>query len=155
MSEHTPSPREMVELVRQMVEGRDGVSFPDLFAEDGVLEYPFTTPNFPSVYKGLPAIRALFERMAEARDLFDIDEVTATVHETNDPELVIAEIFHHGQSHVTNRPYQSLALGIIRVRDGKIVHYRDFMNPLAVSELVGRLPDLVASLSGSGTGAGR
>ena len=149
------TPREMVELVRKMVEGRDGVMFVDLFAEDGVLEYPFAAPGFPTVYKGRQEIRALVGRMSEARQLFDIEEVTATVHETDDPEVVVAEIAHHGQSHVTDRPYQALALGIIRVRDGKIVHYKDYMNPLSMAELLGRLPELVAALSGSGTGAGR
>lgn len=149
------TPREMVELVRKMVEGRDGVVFAELFADDGVLEYPFAAPGFPSVYKGRPTIRELVGRMSEARHLFDIHEVTATVHETDDPEVVVAEIAHHGHSHVTNRPYEALALGIIRVRDGKIVHYRDYMNPLSMAELLGRVPDLVANLSGSGTGGGR
>ena len=155
MSEHTPTPVEMVELVRKMVEGRDGVMFTELFAEDGVLEYPFAAPGFPSVYSGRPAISALVENMANARHLFDIHDVTATVHETADPEVVVAEIEHHGHSHVTDAPYHAIALGIIRVRDGKIVHYRDYMNPLAMAELLGRLPDIVANLSGSGTGAGR
>jgi len=155
MSEHILSPVEMVELVRKMVEGRDGVMFVDLFAEDGVLEYPFAAPGFPNVYKGRSTIAAWVERMGGSRTLFDIHEVTAVVHETNDPEVVIAEISHHGHSHVTDRPYEAHALGIIRVRDGKIVHYRDYMNPLAMAELLGRTPDLVAALSGSGTGAGR
>jgi len=145
----------MVELLRKMVEGRDSPAFSELFAEDGVLEYPFTAPGFPTVYKGLTEIKALVERMAEARDLFDIHEVTATVHETTDPEVVVAEIAHHGHSHVTNQPYQMLALGIIRIRNGKIVHYRDFMNPLSMAELLGRTGTLIDALSASGTGAAR
>jgi uncharacterized protein len=34
------SPREVVEQVRRMVAG-EGVVFAELFADDGVLEYPF------------------------------------------------------------------------------------------------------------------
>ena len=155
MSEHTPTPVEMVELIRKMVEGRDGVLFSQLFADDGVIEYPFAAPGFPTVYSGRPAIEGLVERMRGARDLFDIHEVTAVAHETTDPEVVVAEIEHSGHSHVNDAPYKVSALGIIRVRDGKIVHYRDYMNPVAMAELLGRLPDLVAALSGSGTAAAR
>jgi ketosteroid isomerase-like protein len=149
MSAHTPTPREMVELVRKMVAGRDGVVFADLFADDGVLEYPFFLPGFPNVYKGQREIREWVGRMSEMRDRFDVHEVTAVAHETTDPELVIAEISHKGFSHAINRPYEVTALGIIRVRAGKIVHYRDYMNPLATAEFLGRLPDVVAALSGS------
>src|SRR6266511_3548028 len=106
MSEHTPSPLEMVELLREVVQGR--VSFADLFAEDGVLEYPFSAPGFPTVYKG-QEIREWLSRMADMRNLFEIHEVTAVAHETTDPELVIAEISHKGHSHATNRPYEVTA----------------------------------------------
>jgi ketosteroid isomerase-like protein len=67
--------------------------------------------------------------------------------ETDDPEVVVAEIRHHGWSHVANAPYQHTAVGVIRVRDGLIVRYDDYMNPIAVAELLGRTDDLVTALS--------
>jgi ketosteroid isomerase-like protein len=147
MPDNTPSPREMVELVRRMVEGTHGIQFADLFAEDGILEYPFAAPGFPTVYKGQQAIRDMHEAAGQFRALFDIEGMTTTVYESTDPEVVVAEITHSGHSHTTGRPYDFLALAIIRVRHGKIVHYRDFMNPLAVAELLGRLPDLASAIS--------
>ena len=147
--------REVAELVRRMVEGKEGIVFADLFAEDGVMEYPFGIPGMPLTLDGQEAIRSFFEERSGLRDLFDMDEVTAEVYQTDDPEVVITEIKHHGFSHAAKEPYQMRALGIIRVRDGKIVHYRDYMNPLALAHYTGRLPELVANLSGSGTGAGR
>jgi uncharacterized protein len=84
-----------------------------------------------------------------------MDEVTAEVHETTDPEVVITEIEHHGHSQAINGPYRMRAVGVIRVRDGKIVHYRDYMNPLGLAQLTGRLPQLLERVSASGTGAGR
>lgn len=141
------TPREMVELIKKMVEGRDGIMFVELFAEDGVLEYPFAAPGSPSVLNGQKEIREWVGRMSEMRGMFDIHEVTAVTHETTDPEVVVAEISHRGHSNATNRPYEVTALGIIRVRDGKIVHYKDYMNPLALAELLGRLPTLLSALS--------
>jgi ketosteroid isomerase-like protein len=146
------SPREVAELVRQMVEGKSGIQFADLFAPDGVLEYPFAIPGVPSTLDGRDAIREAFQARQGIRESLQMSEVTSVVHETGDPEVVITEIEHHGTSHITNAPYQVRALGIMRVRAGKIVHYRDYMNPLAVAELTGQLPDLISAL---GTGAGK
>jgi ketosteroid isomerase-like protein len=140
----------MVDLVRKMVESRDGGMFAELFAEDGVLEYPFAAPGFPTVLKGQTQIRELIARMREMRNVFEIHEISAVAYETTDPELVIAEITHSGHSHATNRPYTNTAVGFIRVRDGKIVHYKDYMNPIAAAEFLGRLPAMLEALSGTG-----
>ena len=146
------TPREMVDQVKKMVEGRDQIMFVDLFAEDGVLEYPFAAPGFPTVYKGQKVIREWVGRMSHMRGMFDIHEVSAVAYETTDPEVVVAEITHSGHSHATNRPYEITAVGIIRVRDGKIVHYKDYMNPVAMAELLGRKDALLDAISGTGVG---
>jgi uncharacterized protein len=140
------TPREVVELVRQAVEGREGIVFADLFAEGGVMEYPFGIPGQLMTLNGQAEIREFFQDRGGLRDLFDMAEVTAVVHETRDPEVVIVEIDHHGHSHVNDGPYQMHALGIIRVRDGRIVHYRDYMNPLALAKLTGRMPELLTAV---------
>lgn len=140
------TPREVAELVRQTVEGRAGLVFADLFAEDGVMEYPFGIPGQLMTLDGQAAIREFFHARGGLRDLFDMAEVTAVVHETQDPEVVIVEIDHHGYSHVAAGPYQMHALGIIRVRDGKIVRYRDYMNPLALAHFTGRMPELITAV---------
>jgi len=73
--------------------------------------------------------------------------VDAVIRETDDPEVVVAEITHHGHSTVTDAPYQLTALGVIRVRDGEIVRYDDYMNPVALATLTGRTKELVAALA--------
>jgi ketosteroid isomerase-like protein len=141
------SPREVAELTRRIVEGGDGMLFADLFAEDGVMEYPFGIPGMPVALEGRKAIREWFTARAEMRGLFEMQEVTSTIWETDDPEVVITEIVHRGHSRVLDGPYEMRALGIIRVRDGMIVRYRDFMNPLSLARLTGRIPDLVSALN--------
>lgn len=143
------SPREIAELTRDMVAGKAGVAFVDLFAPDGIMEFPFAPPGFPDALRGRDEVRAFYERAAGVRSTFDLHDVSLVVHQTDDPEVVVTEIEHHGHSHVTNGPYRMLAIGIVRVRDGQIVHYRDFMNPLTLAELTGR------DLTATGTGAER
>ncbi|MBV9793149.1 MAG: nuclear transport factor 2 family protein [Actinobacteria bacterium] len=140
------SPRAVAELVRRMVAGED-VGFGDLFAEEAVFAYPFAGPGHPTELVGREAIRAFFGGHGDVRTLFRMDGVDAVIRETDDPEVVVTEIRHHGWSHVHDAPYEHTAVGVIRVRDGLIVRYDDYMNPIALAHMLGRTDDLVAALS--------
>ncbi|HEY7274797.1 MAG TPA: nuclear transport factor 2 family protein, partial [Trebonia sp.] len=107
------SPREVAEQVRRMVAG-EGVDFADLFAEDGVLTYPFGLPGQPSELRGREAIRDYFRDRSGARDLLVMEGVEAVVRETDDPEVVVTEITHHGWSKAAGEHYRHTALGVIR-----------------------------------------
>ena len=139
------TPREVAEQVRRMVAG-EPVIFADLFAADGVLAYPFAPPGWTSELAGRDAIRAHFAVMGQSREAFVMEGVDAHVRETDDPEVVITEITHHGWSRVTEAPYRLTALGVIRVRDGEIVRYDDYMDPIALARLLGRTSELAAAL---------
>jgi hypothetical protein len=69
------------------------------------------------------------------------------VWETYDPEVVITEITHHGRSNLTSAPYRFTALGVIRVCDGQILRYDDYMDPIALTRLLGRTGELAAAVS--------
>ena len=140
------TPREVAEQVHKMVAG-EGVVFADLFAADGVLAYPFAAPGQPPELRGRDAIRAFFAGL-DARELFAMEGVDALVWETDDPEVVVTEITHYGRSKVTGTPYRLTALGVIRVRDGEIVRYDDYMDPIALARLLGRAGELAAALGG-------
>jgi uncharacterized protein len=140
------SPCEVVEQVRRMVAG-EGIVFADLFAEDEVLEYPFALPGQPRELRGRDAIRDYFGVSSRSRQLFEMDGVDAIVRETDDPEVVVAEIEHHGRSRITGEAYRFRALGVIRVVEGQIVTYQDYMDPIATARLLGRTADLAAALT--------
>jgi uncharacterized protein len=144
----TLSPLEMAEQVRAMVAGREGIVFADLFAADGVLEYPFAPPGMPNRLEGREAIRDYHSALAAGgRSTLHMDEVNLVAHQTTDPGIVVVEISHHGTSDILGGPYESLALGVIRVYDGEIVSYRDYMDPVALVRLFGRTADLVTALT--------
>jgi uncharacterized protein len=130
-----------------MVAG-EPVVFADLFAADGVLVYPFAVPGVqPEELRGRDAIREFFPEAGRSRQLFDMERVDAVIRETDDPEVVVTEITHYGRSLVTGDPYRLTALGVIRVRDGEIVRYDDYMNPVALAQLLGRTSELTAALA--------
>jgi ketosteroid isomerase-like protein len=142
------SPREVAELVRQMVAG-EGVVFADLFAEDGVLRFPFAPPGMPRELRGREAIRASRAAEAGRRSLLTMHGVDLIVRETDDPEVVVTEIEHHGHSQALEGPYRFRALGVVRVRDGEIISYDDYMDPIAMAALLGRTDELAAALQGA------
>jgi uncharacterized protein len=140
------TPREIAGLVRDIVAG-EPVDFADLFAADGVLAYPFALPGQPPELRGREEIRAYFGGMPGRRSVFVMEGVEQVIRETDDPEVVVVEITHHGHSTVTDAPYEFRALGVIRVRGGEIVRYDDYMNPLALASLTGRARELAAALA--------
>ena len=139
------TPREIAEQVRKMVAG-EGVVFADLFAVDGIMAYPFAPPGHPAELRGREGIRAFFAGMGPSRELFAMEGVEAQAWQTDDPEVVITEITHHGQSSITGAPYRFTALGVIRVRGGEIVRYDDYMDPIALAILLGRTRELATAL---------
>ena len=142
----TRTAREVAEQVRRMVAG-EGVEFASLFAADGVLAYPFAPPGMPGELRGREAIRAYLASRGEARGQLRMDGVEAVVRGTDDPEVVVTEITHHGWSKAQDEPYRFTALGVIRVREGEIVRYDDYMDPIAIARLLGRTAELAAALA--------
>jgi uncharacterized protein len=103
-------------------------------------------PGQPGEVRGREAIRARFGERRASRELFEMAGISAVVRETDDPEVVVAEITHHGWSKAAGTPYELRALGVIRVRDGEIVRYDDYMNPIALAGMLGRTRELAAAL---------
>jgi ketosteroid isomerase-like protein len=69
------------------------------------------------------------------------------VYETTDPEVIIGEWAATGRVSTTGRPFAISGLLVIRVREGLIVHVRDYMDALGTYHATDRLPEVAASLS--------
>lgn len=134
MAATTRTARETVELLlRTTVEGsRDDIA--DLYAPDVVIELPFTPDGVPSEMKGRENMRA---RMKAAAGMFGFDEVRdVTLHETADPEVIIAEYRVKGTLTATAEPFTLSYITVTRVVDGLIVASRDYGNPQEVAKLL-------------------
>ena len=60
------------------------------------------------------------------------------IYESLDPDLLIAE-YHSDSRHLaTGIPYANRDLGILRFREGLVCYWREYINPLKVSEMLGR-----------------
>jgi uncharacterized protein len=119
----------------------------DCYAEQVVIEMPFSAGLYPSRiestreemrerYRAHRAVRH-YERLSDVR-----------IHETTDPEVVIAEYTLHGRMVASGEAFTMTFVMVITVRDGVIVHSRDYTDPVAGARLLGRLPELVSALAG-------
>lgn len=143
---------EVVELIRQRLLAADMAGFADLFAEDGVFEYPFGVPGMPSVFHGREAIRQhVVQSRRDIRSLVAIDDIESTVHRTADPDVVITESDVTGTTLATGERFRVCSgVSVVTVRDGQVVGFRDYMNVLGAARITGGRGELVKDVVSPG-----
>ena len=104
------------------------VTFIDMMAEDFVMEFPFARPGMQTRIEGRTAVLTYLVSVGQGISVDSISHVV--VHDTADPEVVIVEFEGHGHSLKTDEPYDQRYISVIRTRGGKIVHYKDYWNPI-------------------------
>lgn len=127
--------REIVERVLRAGRDMDTETFVNLFAPDGYIEWPFRPEGVPGRVEGREAIREFMTGHAAGLVRFDEYRNTA-VHETLDPEVVIVEYDVHGTVIPTGAPFHQTIIAVLRIRDGLVVSYRDYLNPLVLAEML-------------------
>ncbi|GAA2210197.1 hypothetical protein GCM10009850_056560 [Nonomuraea monospora] len=104
----------------------------ELMAPDVVVEWPYRPEGVPGELRGRQAFAAF---VAEHGGAITFHEYTGVeMHQTLDPEVVIVEYTVHGTVTATGRPFEQRPVTVLRVRDGQVVTYRDYVNPLPVME---------------------
>lgn len=104
----------------------------DLWAEDGVLEFPFAPAGRRGRYVGkadiLAYMQATSSRMTggiqtEGMGYFQVRPML-------DPSSCCLEMSVKGRILATGEPYEQKYVSIIETRDGKLTLYREYWNPL-------------------------
>jgi len=136
--EDTPplTPRQVFELIRESSIHRN-IPVEDLYAPDGVHEWPFPLPGGPGRLNGREEIRAFYAAGHERHSEVEFHEFrNVVIHETTDPEVIIAEYDIPGRYTPTGESFVFSYILVLRVRDGKIIHLRDYLNPLAMTQVL-------------------
>lgn len=121
----------------------------DLYAADAVHEFPFLFPGMPERHQGREEIRAGYRAAWGASPARPEKIHDVVVHQSTDPEVITVEQIVSGTVTTTGQPFSFPGLLVLRVRDGLIVHARDYMDGLRVAHTMGRLTAVAAAL-GSG-----
>jgi ketosteroid isomerase-like protein len=121
----------------------------DCYAERFVIEMPFATGLAPERMETTrEELRARVTAGLAARRY--TRAVDVRVHETADPEVAVVEYRLEGRKVGDDSPFSLAFVMVVTVRDGLIVHSRDYSNPIDGARLLGRIPQLVALLTDDG-----
>ena len=138
------SPREVfLALVNGVAEERWD-EIPALYAEQTDVVHPFDPLRAPAL-RTREELREHFRPGGAGARLHRRAAVIA-IHETADPEVIVAEFEYRGTVADTGEPFTQPAIFVLRVRDGEIVSSRDYFDHLTTARIRGGLDDLVAAV---------
>jgi len=130
----TRTPREVLARYHQAMRDKSADDLADLYAADGVHEFPFSSPGFPARYEGREEVRAGYRAAWGATPLRVAEIREVAVHETADPEVIVAE--HVVVAAVPGGAAVTVpGLLVLRVRAGRLAQVRDYMDGYGVAKV--------------------
>ncbi len=117
-------PRDVFARLQQVVLQFDMDAQAELYAVNGVLEWPFAPDGLPRRVEGREAIRRVLvplREQARAAGHHLLGFRSVVVHDTADPEVIIAEFDVQGEVLPSGQPYQLSYIQVLHVHDGEIV----------------------------------
>lgn len=147
----SPSPREVfLRLVQGVSEGK-AASLPALYAEPTDVRHPMWPGGLPPLTTRDELARHFGVGMEAVAPVVRFRAEAIVVHETTDPEVIVAEFEYRGTVIATGEPFAVPCVFVMRVRDGLIVESRDYIDHLAFAKARGQLDTLVEALRPSAT----
>ncbi|MFB8182416.1 nuclear transport factor 2 family protein [Streptomyces sp. NPDC055966] len=126
------SPEQLYRHSLRLLLDKDIDAWTALWAEDGVMEFPFAPPGWPRRLEGRDAIAAYMSGYPDHIDLHDFPDLR--IHRTTDVRTVVAEMRGLGLLVETGAPFDMTYIAVVTVREGQFTSYRDYWNPLAVQQ---------------------
>jgi ketosteroid isomerase-like protein len=112
----------------------DGGHFFDLLADDVVFEFIITVPDYPRRVVGRDNLIDLYRGYQKA---FFLDRCFDLRTHRADDSTVTLEYASEGRAVATERPYSNRYISVVTIQDRKIIHWRDYLDPLRVFEALG------------------
>ncbi|MEU0075060.1 nuclear transport factor 2 family protein [Streptomyces sp. NPDC006332] len=128
-----PEPTSPADLYRhslRLLLDKDITGWVGLWAEDGVMEFPFAPEGWPRRLEGKGAVAAYMDGYPDHIDLHDFPDLR--IHQTTDPRTIVVEMRGVGRLVETDGPFDMTYIAVVTAQDGRITSYRDYWNPLAV-----------------------
>jgi uncharacterized protein len=141
------TPRQTAEQFLRATLSPDPGDLAEFYAPEIVIEMPFAPAGlYPArIETTREELRARFRAGAAARRYRDLRDVV--IHETADPGVVIVEYGLDGELTESAEPFSLRFVMVMTIRDGQIVHTRDYTDPIAGARVLGRVPQLLAALT--------
>ncbi|MFE1014798.1 nuclear transport factor 2 family protein [Streptomyces sp. NPDC058794] len=126
------SPADLYRRSLRLLLDKDIAAWTGLWADDGVMEFPFAPEGWPGRLEGKEAIGAYMRGYPDHIDLRDFPELR--IHRTVEPKTLVVEMRGVGRLVRTDAPFDMTYIAVVTVEGGRFTSYRDYWNPLAVLE---------------------
>ncbi|HEY3873669.1 MAG TPA: nuclear transport factor 2 family protein [Actinocrinis sp.] len=100
-----------------------------LMAPDARMEWPYVPSGDWIRLNGRAQIEDFLRKADQSPVRWD-EFRDVVIYETADPEAVIVEYEADGHLSTTGEPFHQSVIVVLRIRDGRIVLYRDYINPI-------------------------
>jgi ketosteroid isomerase-like protein len=139
------SPREVfLRLVNGVCDG-PYEDLAGLYAEQTHVTHPFHPLNPPAL-RSREELNEHFTAPPPVGRTLSRKPVDIRIHETADPEVIVAEFAYRGQVVETGESFSVPCVFVMRIRDGVIVESRDYIDPIASARAWGQLDSLLSAL---------
>ncbi|HVW93830.1 MAG TPA: nuclear transport factor 2 family protein [Devosia sp.] len=133
------SPAEILSRYHGAMRAKAPDQLADLYAEDAVHELPFDhTPD--GILRGRAAVRARYAAAWSVAPVEVRDITNVKLHQTVEPDLVVAEQDLELTNTTNGHHFVAATVLVMRVRNGEIVHMRDYTDNLTIATELGRMP---------------
>jgi uncharacterized protein len=129
------TPADVLARRHHLILSGDADGYADLFAPDAVIETPFAGPAMPARLDGQEAIREYSRQVTASLRVDDFEVVE--LYQTSDPEVVIVEMRAKATLTATGRSFAATSVQILRIREGRIVLFRDYADPRVLENATG------------------
>lgn len=125
---------------------KDIQTWVELFAETAIVEFPYAASlGSPQKLEGKSAIYNYMKDVPEKMQ--DLTFTNIRSYQTLNPNVLFAEV--HGQATIiaTGCHYQQDYVMQLETKEGKIIHYREYWNPIPALEAWGSIENLHQSFN--------
>jgi ketosteroid isomerase-like protein len=141
------APRSLLERYHQSMLDKDADALAELYALDGVHEFPLLSPLFPRRLNGREEIRKRYGAVWGSSPIRIREIRQIAIHDTSDPHVIVSEAEYTADAGSTDQTFVLSFLIVMHAKEGLIVHLRDYMDTLGAAFALGRLPNLVDGLN--------
>lgn len=115
---------------------KDYDTFEAALHPDVLLEWPYPPmEGFPTEKRGARWFREMLE--VSWADFDPYNYRIETLHDLAEADRLIAEYTSHSRFIPTNAAYSNRYIAVIDFADGRIVRWREYVNPLVISAIMG------------------
>ena len=143
-----PQPLSPSDVFHALVRGvcdRKWDDLPGLYAEQTNVVHPLDPFRAPPLLTR-EQLHEHFAGWDEVLGEVRFEPANITIHETADPEVIVAEFEYRGTVPGTGEPFALPGIFVMRVRDGQIVSSCDYVDHLGLARALGRTDSLITAL---------